>query len=175
MELSNVRSVFHMEIPEGTDYQATFTYEDDLGFPIDLTGYTVDLKVRAFMEGFSGYDIPLPKLALSTTIDINGSGVILWGTAGTITVQISNVSTQQLDWSRAVYDINLIDPTGKVVPFISGYMLIVARSSKQPFTRQPIANTDLSGIPVSDSVTPELVPGIWYGSSIYGYPGEFYY
>lgn len=149
-----------MELMEGTDYQATFVYEDNLGFPIDLTSYSVDMKVRAYMEEFSGYNMSLPKLALSTEFDLNGSGIVLGGTSGEITVQISGISTQQLDWSRAVYDINLISPEDKITRFLGGFVTILANSAKQPFTRQSIAYADPSGIPVGEVVVPELVPGL---------------
>lgn len=82
--------------------------------PIDLTGYTARLQLRAKLE-----DTTL--LHEMTTED---GGIVIDAINNTITLVISATDTALFTFSSAVYSLELISGT-TVVPFINGTMTLV--------------------------------------------------
>lgn len=79
--------------------------------PVDLTGYTANLQIRAF--------------PLSTTILYDASSnIVLGGTAGTITLDIPATATTTFTWWQGVYDLILTDSSGNVTRLLQGSVIV---------------------------------------------------
>lgn len=82
--------------PQGVTFDKTFTWTIG-GTAVNLTGYTGALQVR------SGSDATDALVSLST----GGSGLVLGGTAGTITASISATVTAALEPGSYAWDLEL--------------------------------------------------------------------
>ena len=82
--------------PQGATFDRTFTYSVG-GSAVNLTGYTAALQVR------SASDAGTALISLST----GGSGLVLGGTAGTITATISASATNGVPAGSYAYDLEL--------------------------------------------------------------------
>lgn len=108
-------------VNQGATYTRTFTSElngccgcDTAGAspePVDLTGYTANMQIRAF---------PLsPSVLYDASADI-----VLGGTAGTITLTISAADAETFTWWTGVYDLILTSPTSVVTRVLQGTVTV---------------------------------------------------
>ena len=105
---------YTLNIYKGATLDITFTYKDSAGNPVNLTGYTARLQVRASV------DTPgTPLLELTTTL-VAGSGIVLGGAAGTIQLVAPAAATAAYTWDEGVYDLELISGTGVVTRLLQG-------------------------------------------------------
>lgn len=79
--------------------------------PVDITGYTAAMQIRAF----PGASIVL----YDATADL-----VLGGVAGTITLTISATDTEGFTWWNGVYDLLLTSPTGFVTRLLMGSVTV---------------------------------------------------
>lgn len=79
--------------------------------PVDLTGYTVTLEIRAF---------PLAQTILYDA----SSNVTLSGTTGIITINIPAATTATFTWWAGVYDLLLTNLAGTVTRFAQGNVTV---------------------------------------------------
>lgn len=86
---------------QNADYDLLATWKNDAGTPIDLTGFTAELQVRA--------TYPETTAALTLT---DGAGITLGGAAGTIQIHITAAQTLALAAKTWVYDLRLVDGVG---------------------------------------------------------------
>ena len=96
----------------GCDFNASLTWTDGAGNPIDLSTYTADMQVRKKVGG----DI---VVEYST-----GNGKIVMTSLGVITITDPHASTSLYIPGNYVYDFILTDNTGKRSPFIKGSFVI---------------------------------------------------
>jgi hypothetical protein len=88
--------VVNIELDQGANSVLEYDWTaESTGLPIDLTGYTSKLQIRAR----PGNDVLLQEL--STT---NGR-IVLGGTAGTITVTFLPIDTSAGIWFNGFYDL----------------------------------------------------------------------
>lgn len=118
------REVFDIVIDAGTDYFLETTYVDYVtNLPINITGYTADLKVRPFRES------PVLLLEMSTA---NGR-ILLNGPSGGVTAHFLPADTapasQITAWNEGVYDLLLTDPNGIVVRLLRGKVIVLGTVS----------------------------------------------
>lgn len=76
--------------------------------PVDLTGYTATLQIRAFQ---------------STTAPLYydaSPNITLGGVAGTIALLVPSTVTETFTWYSAWYDLFLISSSGTSTPLLSG-------------------------------------------------------
>jgi hypothetical protein len=120
------RNVYNIEVPEGTDYSVSFIYADPLtGLPVDLTGYSADMKVRTNNNGtYDGQSNP--DFVLEFTTGSSPGGIVLGGTAGTVTLTVTAAQTTQLNWNRAVQELVLINSAGLRTVFFYGFFTILS-------------------------------------------------
>lgn len=78
--------------------------------PVTLTGYTARMQIRATVESTT------TLVSLTTE---NG-GITLDNTAKTITLLMTATATAALDWTEAVYDLELVSSGGVVTRLLSG-------------------------------------------------------
>jgi hypothetical protein len=99
-------TTYDLTIEQGATFSLVITYKDN-DTPIDLSGYTARMQVRATAESAT------VLIELTTA---NGRIVLgPWsgGAAGTITLTIAAADTAALTAGRALYDLELI--SGSVV------------------------------------------------------------
>jgi len=97
-------------IEQGADFFWTLTYKDNIGTPVDLTGYSARMQVR------EDYSSPLALVDIST----DSGEVTLGGAAGTIHIHLSAVETSALDFTTAKYDLEIADSQGVVTRLLQG-------------------------------------------------------
>lgn len=119
--------IFHIEIDEESDYVTQFFFKDPTtNLPVPLQGYRADMQVRKGNNGdYAGYDDIQTQLNYTT----DNGGIVLNPTSGSITLTIPALDTQNLKWNRAVYDMYLIDPTGKRTKFVTGFISVIPSST----------------------------------------------
>jgi hypothetical protein len=96
---------------EGETFSRTVTWSVN-GAPVDLTGYTAAMQVRA------SYSSATAIISLT-----NGSGITLGGAAGTIQLNISAVTTAALTAGTYVYDLELTY-AGTVTRLLEGQFVV---------------------------------------------------
>ena len=96
-----------LEIEQGTTYKPILTWQDENEVAVDLSGYTARAQIR---------DIDNESLLHEMTT-ANG-GLILGGPAGTIQFFISDTDTAAFTFSRAKYDLELIEPVNSYVMLV---------------------------------------------------------
>jgi len=109
-------------VEEGTDFSTTITWTDDLSpsTPFDLSGWSAGMQVRK-TKAHKG----TPRLELTTQ---NG-GIVLGGILGTIRLIILN--TQYIFGDNVfVYDLELVDPSNKVIRLLEGKFTSISEVTK---------------------------------------------
>lgn len=98
-------------IEQGASFNMVLTWNDtSSGNPYDLTGYTAKMKIRK--------NVGSPTTLASWT---QASELVLGGTAGTITFNVTAAATSALDWQGlAVYDLTLTSSGGVATRLIEG-------------------------------------------------------
>lgn len=125
---SNVPTVgqFSFTLKAGADTSISMTWLDDNGVPLNLTGYSMKMQIRAFLGS------PVALLTLSSA-STSGSYIALGGSAGTITLIFSHTDTATLQGNGqpttsagsrvtplGVYDLQYTDVSGNVGYLIEG-------------------------------------------------------
>lgn len=136
-------TVVNIDIDAGTDFYLDTTYTDyTTNLPKDLTGYSALIELR------STYNDPRVFLRLSTD---NGR-ILLGGAEGTIIARFlpedTNPIKQSFPWTRAVYDLVVIDPNGIRVKLLKGFVNVVGTCSYDPSVKvflTPISLTSATG------------------------------
>lgn len=99
-----------LAIDQGATFIKEYVCRDDTGALIDLTGCTARAQVRA--------EVASPSVLLEMTTE-NGK-IALGGTAGTITITLSDTETSALSWSAGEFDMEVVFPGGRVTRFMRG-------------------------------------------------------
>ena len=101
----------HFIIEQGATFSQTLTLKDSSGTVINLTGYpSAEMDLRRTQDDSS------EVISLTTA---NGR-ISLGGSAGTITLLISNTDTAALTVGDGVYDLELVDSSNKVLRIMEG-------------------------------------------------------
>ena len=109
-------------IEQGTTFNPVLTYTDNAEppVPIDLTGYTARMQIRLKRTS--------PDFIHELTTE-NG-GITLGGALGTITLLITSDDTTLFDFKSAVYDLELIDGSGRVIRLLQGSVTLSTEATK---------------------------------------------
>lgn len=115
--------ILNIDLEEKTDSTVRVTYRDDTtNLPMDLTGYSAILQMRPEFGDIIMVD------ELNTTF----GNIVLGGQSGTIDLNFtpsdSDQSAVPVGWTRAAYDLVLIDTQGKRKKLLKGFVT-VARSA----------------------------------------------
>jgi len=97
-------------IYQGATFRKRLTWKAPSGTPIDLTGCTARMQVRAEVDS----DVVL--LSLTTE---NG-GISLGGAAGTIDLLSADDETAAMTWDGGVWDLEIVHPNGDVTRLAQG-------------------------------------------------------
>jgi hypothetical protein len=107
-------------IEQGATLDLSLNWTDSAGTPIDLTGYSARMHIRPTVHSEIIY------LALSSSLESDGTGINLRGSNGTtplssgsIGIYISATTSSLLDFCEAYYDLEL-EKQDYVVRLIEG-------------------------------------------------------
>lgn len=92
-------------IEQGATFYQTFQWNDSTGVAVNLTGYSARMQIRQSISAAT-------TLANLTTA--NG-GIAITGATGTVAITITAAVTSSMNFSHAVYDLELVSPDGVVV------------------------------------------------------------
>ena len=107
-------AVRDLVIEQGATFYQPLRWKDSNGDPIDLTNYTARMQIRRNYET----DVVITELTTE-----NGR-IELGGAAGTINLIIPAAITEALDFSEAVYDLELEDQDGHLTRLLQGQMTL---------------------------------------------------
>lgn len=99
---------------KGATFDYKFTWKDESGALINLTGYTARMHMREKIE----YATPFMTF---TTAD---SSIVLGGAAGTIQMKANAATTSAVTAKEGFYDLELTAPTGDIVRFLEGLVIV---------------------------------------------------
>ena len=101
---------YDLDIWQGQTFTQEIVWKDSIGTPVDLTNYTARMQVRKKVKSST------TEIELTTA---NGR-ISLGTTNGTITLTISATDTASLDFTCAVYDLELESQTSVVTRVLEG-------------------------------------------------------
>ncbi len=91
----------------------------EYALPVDLLGMTMRWMAR------KSFDAADPAVFdYSTTLNANGSGIVLDNTAKTVTLQIALLDTAALDFDSLLHEIEVTDSAGKKPLFVAGRLTL---------------------------------------------------
>ncbi len=96
---------YDITIYQGATYSQQFTWKDQAGTPMNLTGYIARMMARVSV------DAATPFINLTT----ENNGIELGGAAGTIHIMMSDVQTAALTPQHGIYDLELENSAAKIV------------------------------------------------------------
>lgn len=121
MKEINSSDVYHTVTSTGTN-TVTINSVNSLGYTDYVSGGVLEYNVPSPLVGVTGRLQIRDKLASTTIIlelTTTNGGIVIDTALSTITITISATATALLDFTSAVYSLELIDGT-KVTPFIYG-------------------------------------------------------
>lgn len=95
---------YNFTIEQGAKFERTLTWKDSVGAVRDLTGWTARMMIRR--DSYKGAVL----VSLTTTPNAQGDQLQLGGAQGTVRMYVSSTTTASLDFTRGVYDLELIPP-----------------------------------------------------------------
>ena len=112
---------YSFTIEQGATVDFEIAYKDSNGNPINLTGYQARMQLRPSPGSNTLYISLSSSLAADGTgLNLSGSGGLKPPTSGTIGVYISAVSSSQLSFDLASYDLELASSDGTVTRILEG-------------------------------------------------------
>lgn len=98
------------------DYQLTWTVA---GSAVNLTGYSARMQVRQYTD------------STATVVSlVNGTGITLGGTAGTIALSAVATATTAIEAGQYVYDLELVSGAGYVTRLVEGTFVVYAEVTR---------------------------------------------
>lgn len=103
---------------QGADYDQSFTVSQG-GTALNWTGFTARMQVREAADS-TAYLLNL----------VNGSGITLGGTSGTILVNISNAQSAAVNAGSYAYDLELISASSVVTRILQGAFNVIGQVTR---------------------------------------------
>jgi hypothetical protein len=104
---------YDITIEQGSGFSLSLTYEAPEGSLVDFTGSTARLQVR---EKYSSADT---LIELTTE-----NGGVELGNDGSVELSMQAADTAELSFSRGVYDLEIVPPTGEPYKIIKGNVFL---------------------------------------------------
>lgn len=112
-------ATYNIEIDQGVPFNLFFTWKDSAGTPIDITGYTASMQVRA------------KKTSTAKILDLTSpSDIVLGDAAGTVSVNVTGTNTGLLNFKEAVYDLVLTSGVGVPSRVLEGEVTLSKRVTR---------------------------------------------
>jgi hypothetical protein len=90
-------------IEQGTTSELFIKYKDQNGNPISLEGYSAQLQIRPNYADFTSDKY----LTLSSSIDPDGSGILIVPESGSLAICISAEKTDTFQFDEGYYDLEI--------------------------------------------------------------------
>ena len=103
----------------GDSFQRLFTWTDENSSPVNLTGFTGEMQVTG----------PSPSTTVLVSLTTANGGLVLGGTAGTISVTVLPAVTENWVKGHYQYDLFLTSSGGIVYRLIAGSFFVQNRYS----------------------------------------------
>jgi hypothetical protein len=113
---------YSFTVEQGTTVDLTLQYKDANNNPISLSGYSAQMQLRPAFADFTD----VKYLTLSSSLDPDGSGLVLTPESGSIRIYISATKTDLFDFDEALYDLELY--TGSFVARLMEGKIKISRS-----------------------------------------------
>jgi len=134
--MSRTPATYNMTVVRGSTWEDEFTYTDDTGAPIDLTGYEARLQVRTTAGQYGTTTTDTLIMELTST---GATPQLVWDTAATgrLLIQVSAADTEVLNPTNAkknklVYGLEVYLPAGAgaeyVLPFVQGRLSVLGET-----------------------------------------------
>lgn len=107
-------SVYNATIDQGANWYVTFTYQDSTGTPINLTGYTAAMQLRA----------PTDSTTASLSLSSPSNGIVITGATGVVAVSATAAQTGALIEGIYEYDLELTSGAGVVTRLVQGQITV---------------------------------------------------
>lgn len=93
---------FDFEVEQGTDYNQLYIKKDGNGDPVNLTGYTAHMQVRA-----------RPGAPVLLDMSTENDRIVIDGPTGSVYLVFTEALLANAPWKRGKYQIELRSPAGK--------------------------------------------------------------
>jgi hypothetical protein len=110
---------YDITIEQGSGFSLPLTYEAPEGSLVDFTGSTARLHVRS---KYSSIDTLIELTTENGGIELTEDGEI--------TLSISADDTAELTFSRGVYDLEIVPPTGEPYKIIKGNVFLKREATR---------------------------------------------
>lgn len=100
--------ISNLTIDQGSDFSVTITVEDNDGNIVDISGYTVEGKIK---KNYAS----LTSVEFSTTSPIPATS-----TDGTIDLTLTDTQTKDMEAGRYVYDVEITSSGGGTTRVLEG-------------------------------------------------------
>lgn len=116
----SIAGTYNMTCNQGATLQRTITWTDPAKRPINLSGYTARMHVRATTESNT------KVLELTTS----NNRITLGGAAGTVSLNVDANTTANLTPGLYVYDLELVSGGGEVTRLVEGNFNVKAEVTR---------------------------------------------
>lgn len=123
---------YSLYIEQGTTVNFEIQYKDVAGNPVNFTGYGARMQIRPTVDSSTVY------LTLSSSLQPDGTGLSMSGSApykplssGSIGVYIASCTSSMLNFTDAVYDLEIFVPNGTDCPTVTRILQGPVRLSKE--------------------------------------------
>jgi hypothetical protein len=110
--LDIVSGVLNINASQGKTWTVTINVTNSAGSAVNLTGYSAKWQIR---------ETPASSAVLSLA---NGSGITLTS-GGVITMTASSTATAAIPAGSYAHEIELIEPSGAIPPFLAGNVIVL--------------------------------------------------
>lgn len=107
-------ATYNFEIEQGATLTKPFVYKTSTSTAINITGYTARMQVRSSVKSA---DVLLE-------LNTENTRIVLGGTTGTITLQLTAAVTAAITWTKGVYDLELVNAAGVVTRLLQGEITV---------------------------------------------------
>lgn len=107
-------AAYDFTIEQGATLILPFVWKDSAGVPINLTGYTARMQIRASKTSTA---VLLSATTADNTLQITAAD-------GKVTIVLPEATTAAITWRRGVYDLELVSAGGVVTRLVEGAVAV---------------------------------------------------
>ncbi|CAB4122175.1 hypothetical protein UFOVP26_109 [uncultured Caudovirales phage] len=111
--MSDIQKI-NLTIEQGATFRYKFAWVDTKKRAINLTGYTARMQIRATVE----------DVAILAELTTSNGGLVVSEISGIVSLLMSDTQTSAFNWTKGVYDIELISPNSEVYRMVSGSVTV---------------------------------------------------
>lgn len=122
---------YDIEIEQGADYELAILYQDYEGNVIDMASFTLArMQIRESESSTPILELRSDSPSNPASYVVPQSISLLGNNDPNIRIAIGNISTAQLDFGTAFYDLEIVSYSGSVVKIIRGTVRLIKEFTK---------------------------------------------